>query len=419
MSFQRLNRTAQALLCSFIALLLVSGMGSLIQMAGTASGATMQQATLPATSIPPLMNYQGILRDPEGNPMSGAFKMTFRVYHDVTAPSTGAVWTEVHEAVTVRDGQFNALLGNNVPIPASLFASADVFIGVQVDPFDEMVPRQRFASVPYAAHADYANGLQMPGGQAVDALFVDGNGKLVATESLTLNNGGYLSGTVTVNSNTPLVINATSGQSVGVGTSDPHATLHVNSNGSWSRVRLQNHNAVLDLDANGGAVAVGATNSLLTVYSKDELRLTSGIFGGNSNILLNATTNGNVGIGNINPQTRLDVSGSTNVRGNLTVNQHAPIHIVRYRNVGNDADFTVGFSAQDWNCIAAGWSATWANRTQAGVNMVWTYVNGDGDWWVRASFNSTGDDENPDVDVLCFRTEISTFEGDKTLNEPN
>jgi hypothetical protein len=65
--------------------------------------------------------------------------------------------------VTVRDGNFNALLGNNVALPMTLFSTADAFIGVQVDSYDEMVQRQRFATVPYAAHADFAHRLLAPG----------------------------------------------------------------------------------------------------------------------------------------------------------------------------------------------------------------------------------------------------------------
>ena len=157
MFHNRFKLLTQTVLCTIAGLLLISGLFTVVQTVGSALGAPLFQSNNSASSVPPLMNYQGVLRDPEGKPMSGAFKMTFRIYHDVTAPSTGAVWSESHDAVTVRDGVFNALLGNNVPIPAMIFSSPDVFIGVQVDPYDEMVPRQRFASVPYAAHADFAN----------------------------------------------------------------------------------------------------------------------------------------------------------------------------------------------------------------------------------------------------------------------
>ena len=418
---QRFKLFVQSLLCTIAGLLLLSGLFSTIQTVGTALGAPLFQVNNP-NPVPTVMNYQGILRDPEGKLMSGAFKMTFRIYNDVTAPLNAATWSETHDAVTVRDGNFNALLGNNVPLPTAVLNTADAFIGVQVDPYDELVPRQRFAMVPYAAHADFAHRLLAPGGQGQDALYFSASGQLVARQALTMtyNNQTLALGTNGINSSSTFAINGTSGQNVGVGTNNPQADLHVSGN----RVRLQDNSTLLDLDANGGNVALSAPTSSLFLNSKGHTVISSGLYNGGGNVLLNPNNSGRVGIGLSEPQTMLDVNGATTVRGNLntqgklTVNQFAPIAIVRYRNLGNDADFSVGLSDQEWNCTAAGWSAAWTQKTGAGVNMVWTYVK-EGSWWVRASFHSTSDDENPDVDVLCFRAEISSFEGDPTLNEPN
>jgi hypothetical protein len=114
--------------------------------------------------VPLLTNYQGILKDSEGNLLSGYYNMTFRLYDDVTALATDARWVEQHLSVTVRDGRFTVLLGNNNPLPTTLFSSRDRFIGVTVEPYDEMVPRQRFASVPYAMNA----GDGVPVGAVID-----------------------------------------------------------------------------------------------------------------------------------------------------------------------------------------------------------------------------------------------------------
>ncbi len=104
-------------------------------------------------SVPEVINYQGSLRDAVGNPLAGSFDMTFYIYAQVDDPQGSALWTEQHAAVTVRDGHFSILLGISNPIPRVLFSDPDRFIGVTVDPFAEMEPRQRFASVPYAMNA--------------------------------------------------------------------------------------------------------------------------------------------------------------------------------------------------------------------------------------------------------------------------
>ena len=114
-------------------------------------------------TVPPYINYQGTLRDAEGNPLSGTFDMTFRIYDDLAAP-VAELWSEEHISVTVRSGHFSVLLGNTEPISPTLFSDPDRFIGVTVDPYDEMVPKQRFASVPYAMYSQ--NGI--PVGTVLD-----------------------------------------------------------------------------------------------------------------------------------------------------------------------------------------------------------------------------------------------------------
>jgi hypothetical protein len=115
-----------------------------------------------------------------------------------------------------------------------------------------------------------------------------------------------------------------------------------------------------------------------------------------------------------------EISGqSLDVSGTITVNQSKPVLIKRFANVGNDANFDTTVSASDYECVAAGWSATYdIQESDARINMVWTYTSGS-TWWARVQFASHNDDENPDVDILCFRTEIAEFSGTRSLNSPN
>lgn len=52
--------------------------------------------------VPMMINYQGYLADPGGNPVSNTVKMTFRLYN--TAAGGSALWTETHNSVTVSSG---------------------------------------------------------------------------------------------------------------------------------------------------------------------------------------------------------------------------------------------------------------------------------------------------------------------------
>jgi hypothetical protein len=115
-----------------------------------------------AMTVPGVMNYQGYLRDSEGSLLNGYYTMTFAIY--TTALGGTPLWSEDHISVTVRDGFFNEVLGNAEPVPAGLFTDPDRYIGVTVAPYAEMVPPQRFASVPYAFQAN--NGV--PVGAVID-----------------------------------------------------------------------------------------------------------------------------------------------------------------------------------------------------------------------------------------------------------
>jgi hypothetical protein len=97
---------------------------------------------------PNLMNYQGVLKDNLGNPLTGSYSITFRLY-DVATGGT-ALWTETQPSVSVANGLFSVLLGSVTALSPSNFSGPDRWLGVQVGADPEMTPRQRIASVAYA-----------------------------------------------------------------------------------------------------------------------------------------------------------------------------------------------------------------------------------------------------------------------------
>jgi hypothetical protein len=163
-------------------LLAVYGLLVLLQgaPAWAAGGQAYAAPQAPAAgTVPGGTNFQGYLRDDEGNLMSGYYTMTFTIYDDAVVGTS--LWSEQQISVTVRDGYFSVLLGDDPlnPFPTDMFTSPDRYIGVTVDPYTEMVPRQRFASVPYAFHADRANGLSAADGDPQDAVTVNDAGNVL------------------------------------------------------------------------------------------------------------------------------------------------------------------------------------------------------------------------------------------------
>jgi len=108
-----------------------------------------------ADAVPQLVNYQGKVYQPSGAVVpDGAYKMAFSIY-DVPTGGT-AIWTETYDALQVKGSAFHVLLGSVNPIGASIFGSAERFLGVKLASDPELSPRQKVASVPYAMVAEKA-----------------------------------------------------------------------------------------------------------------------------------------------------------------------------------------------------------------------------------------------------------------------
>lgn len=102
---------------------------------------------------------------------------------------------------------------------------------------------------------------------------------------------------------------------------------------------------------------------------------------------------------------------STTAAGAVLANGLPPVRILRFRNIATNENFSTGVSANDYECVATGWSTKYdVDEGSAGANMIWTFVNGT-TWYITARFHSEGDDhEIPDVDVLCFHKSIVSWE---------
>ena len=103
--------------------------------------------------IPQQMSYQGIIRQGDKVPADGNYMMTFSLYTSVTGSQ--AIWTETQQ-VSVNGGLFNVLLGSMIPVPSTL--PPHVWVGVRFGN-DEEFSRTKLTSVPYALSAGTAQAL--------------------------------------------------------------------------------------------------------------------------------------------------------------------------------------------------------------------------------------------------------------------
>jgi hypothetical protein len=109
-----------------------------------------------AAGVPGQINFQGLLLDDQGAPVTGNVAMTFTLFDADTAGSS--LWTESHPSVGVLDGVYEVALGSVSPLSASLLAGGSVYLEFVVDG-ETLTPRQRLLAVPYALRANEAESL--------------------------------------------------------------------------------------------------------------------------------------------------------------------------------------------------------------------------------------------------------------------
>jgi hypothetical protein len=143
-------------LLAIYGLLTLAGGGSAPASVNAALGAPSGQASVSSAVLPATFNYQGMLRNPDGSLTTGLYTITARIYDAAASGST--LYTETFPSVTVRDGLFNVVLGDN-PQGQNLtdvFREMPRYIGIQLDDTAELIPRQRLHGVPWALYATNA-----------------------------------------------------------------------------------------------------------------------------------------------------------------------------------------------------------------------------------------------------------------------
>jgi hypothetical protein len=166
-----------------------------------------------ALAIPTTLNYQGYLREPDGSLTTGTYDITASIYDVATGGSP--LYTTTLTGVTVRDGLFDIVLGDDPALPSSVFANAPLYIGVKLNGGDELIPRQRLHAVPWAFQASTL--INNAAAQTIKGL--TSNGKVTVNGKTTMNGDATVTGDATVAGDATVIGDATiSGNVVITGT---------------------------------------------------------------------------------------------------------------------------------------------------------------------------------------------------------
>jgi hypothetical protein len=252
-------------------------------LSGALAWAQGDQSSPPLAStatVPRLIRVRGVVRDETGNPLSGAIGITFSLYEDQNGQT--AVWQEDQTVPVDSGGNYSALLGasNEEGLPQEVFSAGEArWLGVRPAGQAEQ-PRILLLSVAYALKAADTD---MLGGKPASAFMLADS---QSSSASTLSTGQPVNGAQT-------------------GSATTQAALHA----LTSRTGV----AALPLTATTTCAAITSDG---TATANQIAKFTTPCNIENSAIF--ESSSGSVGVGNTSPAAKLDVSGTSIIRGSLT-----------------------------------------------------------------------------------------------------
>lgn len=108
---------------------------------------------------PSLLNYQGLLADSSGEPITAqGLVVTFKIWdHPISTDPVSLRWEETL-TIDVTDGLFNVILGETVPITEDVFSTSESYLGITIPDEPESTPRTRLVSVGYSTRVETVDG---------------------------------------------------------------------------------------------------------------------------------------------------------------------------------------------------------------------------------------------------------------------
>jgi hypothetical protein len=109
--------------------------------------------------VPQKINYQAVLLDDIGDPVTDPVNITFRIHDDAVLATV--LWEQTITGIQPDDnGQFSVILGDETyPITEDILTGEQRWLGIQVegDP-DEMSPRTEMVSSTYSFRVNTVDG---------------------------------------------------------------------------------------------------------------------------------------------------------------------------------------------------------------------------------------------------------------------
>jgi hypothetical protein len=280
-------------------------------LSGALALAQGDQSSPPLAStatVPRLIRIRGAVRDEAGQALSGAIGITFALYADRNDET--AVWKETQTVQLDSSGNYSALLGasNDEGLPQEVFSAGEArWLGVRPEGQTEQ-PRILLLSVAYALKAADTD---MLGGKPASAfMLADSQSSSVSSAQ------------------------AANGAQAG-----PAISLRAVTSGSGI--------AALPLAA---ATTCATITSDGTATANQISRFTTPCNIENSAIF--ESSSGSIGVGNISPAAKLDVSGTSIIRGTLTAQAGAVFPPTAV------ATTTQGFNSNPLDLEAASYNTT-------------------------------------------------------------
>jgi len=161
-------------------------------------------------AVPQTINYQGVLTNSAGVPVSDSVNMVVRLFDSVSGGTQ--LWSSSFNNVPVEDGVFSLSLGSNTALPADIFATNTVWLEIEVGG-EVQTPRQFLNAVPYALVSATAENAVALNGQSANSIITAASDEVrtpISSVPFTITAPGsyYLTGNMTLATGAAITISS-------------------------------------------------------------------------------------------------------------------------------------------------------------------------------------------------------------------